>query len=198
MFTSKRTQRVASLIVVAGMLLGLNACRDASFQPDTISVGGAARTAGNTMAYVLTDGNQLLQISTDSPGAPTSSVGVTGLMQDERLMAIDFRPATGQLYGVTNQSRIYMINHLTGAARVLGTAPFTPAMTGDVTAFDFNPTVDRIRLVTNQGQDLRLNPETGTVVAIDGNINGVPGASILGVAYTNNFSGATDDNTVRH
>ena len=191
MFTSKRTQRVASLIVVAGMLLGLNACRDASFQPDTTSVGGAARTAGNTMAYVLTDGNQLLQISTDSPGAPTSSVGVTGLMQDERLMAIDFRPATGQLYGVTNQSRIYMINHLTGAARVLGTAPFTPAMTGDVTAFDFNPTVDRIRLVTNQGQDLRLNPETGTVVAIDGNINGVPGASILGVAYTNNFSGAT-------
>nr|WP_310587119.1 DUF4394 domain-containing protein [uncultured Arsenicibacter sp.] len=190
MFTAKTIQRFATLTVMAGMLLGVNACRDASFQPDA-QTNGAARTPGNTVAYVLTDGNQLLQVSTDNPGSPAATISVTGLMTDERLTAIDFRPATGQLYGVTNQSRIYMINHMNGMARALNSTPFTPAMTGDVTAFDFNPTVDRIRLVTNQGQDLRLNPETGLVVAVDGNINGVPGAAINGVAYTNNFSGAT-------
>lgn len=45
--------------------------------------------------------------------------------------------------------------------------------------------------MTNTGQDLRLNPETGTVAAVDGSINGAPGASISGVAYTNNRSGVT-------
>jgi len=57
--------------------------------------------------------------------------------------------------------------------------------------FDFNPTVDRIRMITNSGQNLRLNPETGTTAAIDGGINGVPMVSLSGAAYTNNRSGAT-------
>ncbi len=102
MFTAKTIQRFATLTVLAGMLLGVNACRDASFQPDGQTTG-AARTPGNTVAYVLTDGNQLLQVSTDNPGSPAATISVTGLMMDERLTAIDFRPATGQLYGVTNQ-----------------------------------------------------------------------------------------------
>ncbi|QNP51889.1 DUF4394 domain-containing protein [Hymenobacter qilianensis] len=57
-------------------------------------------------------------------------------------------------------------------------------------AFDFNPTVDRIRLVTSTGQNLRLHPETGTVAATDGAINGAAGAMITGAAYTNNVAGA--------
>ncbi|GAB2461483.1 hypothetical protein GCM10011375_12700 [Hymenobacter qilianensis] len=57
--------------------------------------------------------------------------------------------------------------------------------------FDFNPTVDRIRLITSTGQNLRLNPETGTVASTDGAISGVAGASITAVAYTNNVAGAT-------
>jgi hypothetical protein len=31
--------------------------------------------------------------------------------------------------------------------------------------------VDRIRVVSNTGQNLRLNPDLGTVAAIDGNLN---------------------------
>ena len=56
--------------------------------------------------------------------------------------------------------------------------------------FDFNPTVDRIRVVTNTGQNLRLNPNDGTIAATDLNLNpGTP--SITGAAYTNNFAGTT-------
>nr|WP_133272722.1 DUF4394 domain-containing protein [Hymenobacter radiodurans] len=58
-------------------------------------------------------------------------------------------------------------------------------------SFDFNPTVDRIRLVTSTGQNLRLHPETATVAATDGTINGAAGATLTGVAYTNNVAGAT-------
>jgi hypothetical protein len=57
--------------------------------------------------------------------------------------------------------------------------------------FDFNPTVDRIRVVTSTGQNLRVNPETGTVANTDGNINGAASAVLTGTAYTNNTAGAS-------
>jgi hypothetical protein len=108
----------------------------------------------------------------------------------ETLLAIDFRPATGQLYGVSSASRLYVINQNTGTARAIGAGAFTPAVAGNLVGFDFNPTVDRIRLVTSTGQNLRLNPETGTVAATDGVLNGAAGVTITGAAYTNNVAGA--------
>ena len=187
--------RRAALGLAATSLLMLNACQrpaDSVITPQETRVKSpTGRLAAPVQFYVLTDGNQLLLLSSDNAGSPISTVSVMGLGMNERLVAIDFRPATGQLYGVTNASRLYMINRLTGMARALGTGPFSPALTGDVTAFDFNPTVDRLRVVTNQGQNLRLNPETGTTVATDGMINGVAGAAVSGAAYTNNFAGAT-------
>ncbi len=48
-----------------------------------------------------------------------------------------------------------------------------------------------LRVVTLGGQNLRINADTGATI-VDGNINGVPGnPNITGVAYTNNFFGAT-------
>ena len=82
-----------------------------------------------------------------------------------------------------------MIDPVTGAATAVGAA-FTPALSGTAFGFDFNPTVDRIRVVSDTGQNLRLNPDTGAVAAVDGALN--PGAPhVVGSAYTNNFAGAT-------
>ena len=45
-------------------------------------------------------------------------------------------------------------------------------------------------MVSDTGQNLRLNPDTGAVAAVDGALN--PGAPhVVGSAYTNNFAGAT-------
>jgi hypothetical protein len=141
--------------------------------------------------YALAGGTKLDAYSTKDPATRTGSVAITGLGSGETLLAIDFRPATGQLYGVSSASRLYVINQHTGAARAIGTGPFTPALGGNLVGFDFNPTVDRIRLVTSTGQNLRLNPETGTVSNTDGVINGAAGATLTSVAYTNNTAGAT-------
>jgi len=46
-------------------------------------------------------------------------------------------------------------------------------------------------LVSNNGQNLRLHPELGTVVATDGSINGVMNTKIEAVGYTNSFAGST-------
>jgi hypothetical protein len=120
-----------------------------------------------------------------------AAVNITGVQTGESIVAIDYRPATGILYGLSNQSRLYILNPTNGNARAVNSTPFTPALTGGVAGFDFNPTVDLIRVVSKSGQNLRLNPNDGTVVAVDGNISGIANAVVANVAYSNNTSGAT-------
>jgi hypothetical protein len=150
--------------------------------------GGTAAVKG-TSFYALTASNELVNYLSGNPLKEVSAVTITGLAAGERLLAIDFRPATGQLYGVSGASKIYTINVSTGQATAVG-GSFTPAINGDFVGFDFNPIVDRIRLVTSSGQNLRINPNTGMVAAIDMNINPAT-ANITAVAYTNSFAGAT-------
>lgn len=138
----------------------------------------------------LTDDNNLLTLNSDITLKNAVKVAITGTVAGEKILGIDFRPATGLLYGVSNMSKLYVINPSTGTARAIGTSAFTPAINGSVVGLDFNPTVDRIRLVTSLGQNLRLNPETGVVAATDGALN--PGSpTVSEVAYTNNRAGAT-------
>lgn len=161
----------------------------------TLLFTNACRTPTESKNYdvnliALTDDNNLLAVNSDFPSQTTKKVAITGLASGERILGIDFRPATGQLIGVSSMSRLYVINTTSGMARAIGTSAFAPAINGTVVGFDFNPTVDRIRLVTNLGQNLRLNPETGMTAAIDGNLNpGTP--SVSEVAYTNNTAGVT-------
>jgi Domain of unknown function (DUF4394) len=83
---------------------------------------------------------------------------------------------------------LYAINMSSGAATSLSVAPFSTLLSGTYFGFDFNPTVDRIRVVSNTGQNLRLNPLTGDIAAIDMPLN--PGTPIVSsAAYTNNFPG---------
>lgn len=141
--------------------------------------------------YALHTGNMLSMYKANNPSQSLRDLTVTGLGAGENLIGIDFRPNTMQLFAISDGSRLYTINLSTGAATAVGTSPFSPLLSGDIVGFDFNPTVDRIRVVTSEGQNLRLNPENGTVAFVDGSINGAPGASITGVAYTQNKAGAT-------
>lgn len=140
--------------------------------------------------YALAEGKTIDKLSTNNYGSILNTATLTGLMPMEKILAMDFRPATGQLYGIGSTSRLYVINPETGVSRMIGTGPVMPALSGTMSGFDFNPTVDRIRIVTNTGQNLRINPENATVAATDININGVNGAVITGVAYSNNVAGA--------
>ena len=185
MFYKKRLRIVMGVLAI-GSLLTLNGCQDHRLSPDP-------NTLPDATIYVLNDANQLLRLNIRNSNAPQATMTLTGagLQNGERMVSIDFRPATGQLYGVSNQSRIFVINPATGDARPLTTTQFTPGFASSIIGMDFNPTVDRIRLVSTNNQDLRLNPETGLVIATDGSINGVSGATISEVAYTNNRAGST-------
>jgi uncharacterized protein (TIGR03437 family) len=153
--------------------------------------------AGPTI-YALTDTNRLIGFNAATPGTVASNVALTGLAQGETLVGIDFRPRNNQLYGVSSASRVYTINLSTGAATAVGAAAFTPALSGAAFGVDFNPVPDRIRLTSDADQNLRLNPDTGAVAGTDttlayaaGDPNGAANPNVVGVAYTNDFNGAT-------
>jgi hypothetical protein len=101
-------------------------------------------------------------------------------------VGIDYRPATGQLYGLginatLNTGTLYLIDAQAGTATAVGTPTQIAFTTDGVTAvdfpaatsgwgFDFNPSVDRIRVTTGTGLNFRVNPITGAPV--DGNNGG--------------------------
>lgn len=177
-----------AMVCAAAILLITSSC---SKDNDIDNPEDGSVTGPDLAVYALASNNTLVSFNAKNPSSITKQTNITGLQSNETILGIDFRPATGELYGVGSTSRIYVINTESGAARAIGTAPFTPAINGTAVGFDFNPTVDRIRLVTSSGQNLRLHPETGAVAFTDGALNGAANASVTAAAYTQNRAGAT-------
>lgn len=151
-------------------------------------------TPGNgpdMLFWGLTDDGKLNRYNAKAPGTVEASLTISGIPTGEKLLSIDFRPATAQLYGLASNSRLYVISLIDGSAKQIGSTAFTPLLNSQVANIDFNPTVDRIRMVTHSGQNLRLHPETGATAATDGNINGGMNPTITSIAYTNSRAGAT-------
>lgn len=141
------------------------------------------------VAYAVSNNNELL-IFNPLATAPSPVVkAISGIAMGEAILGIDMRPLNGQLYALGSTSRIYTINASSGAATAVGTAAFTPLLSGSSFGFDFNPLVDRIRIVSNTDQNLRFNPADGVVI-LDGPLVSAT-AQISGAAYNNNFAGTT-------
>jgi hypothetical protein len=152
--------------------------------------------------FALTDRNSLLNFNPGQPGMINSVRFITGLSPGENVVGIDFRPANGQLYGLTTANRIYTINPSNGAATAVGTAAIAAtALSGQSFGVDFNPVPDRIRVVNDADQNLRINPNNGaradaptpdgTLAFAAGDSNAGQNPNIVGSAYTNNFAGST-------
>ena len=159
------------------LILGVLAC-----------LGAAAFTStAQAIPLVATNGSNLTRFDSGALGT-TTTVPVTGLQPAETLVAIDFRPADAQIYGIGSTSRIYRLNILTGVATQVGTAgQFT--LNGTAFGTDVNPVSDRIRLVSNTEQNLRLNPIDGTLTGTDMALN--PAGNVVAAAYSDNVVGAT-------
>lgn len=166
----------------------LFSCDDSNDMIDMMSPDMTAQ-GPDLMVYGITANNELVAFNSKNPKNFSSKTAVSGIVSGEKLLSIDFRPATGELYALSNASKLYIINTSNSSARVVSTTAFSPALSGTIASIDFNPTVDRIRLVSNTGQNLRLHPETGAVAGTDINIAST--ASISGVAYTNSKAGAS-------
>jgi hypothetical protein len=162
---------------------------------------GFASSATAELIYgIAAVGNATSLMTWDSatPGTIDDAVFLTGLQSNESIVGIDFRPNTGQLYGLGSTSRLYTINAGTGVATLVDPGPpFNPPINGFNHGFDFNPTIDRIRDVAETNANRVLNPNTGQVQLVATNLFYPAGDPNVGVdpnvvhsAYTNNFPGA--------
>jgi hypothetical protein len=164
--------------------------------------GPTGSGAGRTI-YGVDGQNALVVFGALRPDLIIRKVTITGMQAGETVQGIDFGPVDGKLYALGSSSRVYTLDTNTAVATAVGTAAFTPALTGTNFGFDFNPVPNRIRVHGNTNQNLRLVPSLGggtdgTTAAVDAALTyavGDPGAgttpAIGGTAYTNSVSGAT-------
>lgn len=154
----------------------------------------ATASAAEELAAV-TNSNKVLTFGSDSPGNIDTAYPITGLASGEKIVGIDTRPATGQLYALGKSGALYVLDPSSGATRAV-TGPITPVPTGATYGFNFNPTVDRIRITTDTRQNLRVNPDTGATL-VDTPLTYAAGQgagqtpAVGGVAYTNPVASAT-------
>ncbi len=152
------------------------------------------------LAYALTSNSNLVTFDTENPEIIRVVKGIAGIKAGERLVGIDFRPATAQLYGLgyngaAQTASIYRIDTLSGALTIVGSGDISLNLGNGGVGFDFNPVVDRIRVVSQNGNNYRLHPETGVLVATDGALvyaagdpnNGATPNIVTG-AYTQSFN----------
>lgn len=148
------------------------------------------------MAYVIGDGGaSLLRFDLNSPGLISRVAFFNGA--DTFLDGIDFRPATGQLYGYRDATDTYFkVNLTTGQLTSATTPPVGGTTNTFVLGMDWNPTIDRLRVVTESGQNIVYNPNTGTATAATslfyaaGDVNAGLVPLVVENAYTNSFAGA--------
>ena len=169
----------------------------------TAALVGPAAAAHLTPLIGLTANGALVRFTPATACAPSEPVRIGGLAGGETILAIDERPATGDLYGLGSTSRLYQIDPASGQATAIGAGPFAPRLSGTAFGFDFNPTVDRIRIVSDSGQNLRAHPDTGAVVATDTALayastdpSAGKDANVVGAAYTNPDTDAATGTTL--
>ncbi|MCA9257841.1 MAG: DUF4394 domain-containing protein [Planctomycetales bacterium] len=133
-------------------------------------------------------GQQALYSFSSSNSSVGVSVTLTGLAASESLLAIDYRPLTGQLYGLSDANAIYTLDATTGVASKVG-GGFTDLLNGGNFGFDFNPVIDRIRIVSDADQNFVAHPDTG-----DANV-----AATTAVAYAmGDVNEGVQPNVVHH
>ena len=171
-----RTALVAGLAALSVLGAGIN---NAARAQDTI--------------YGFTTNLSFFNFSSATPGTVNnlgSITGVVGTLQD-----IDFRPANGLLYGLSNNLgtlNIYTINTSNGVASLLSTVNAT-GQAGDYD-IDFNPVANALRIIGSNNENYRITGAGLNNTIVDGTVSdGTTGntPNIVGVAYTNNTANPT-------
>lgn len=147
-------------------------------------------------AYALTSTGRILGFDSAEPTKIDTDVRVSGLAAGESLVQIDYRAASNSYYCLTSELRLCTVNPATGAVSIVNATAFTTeTLIGPV--IDFNPAADRLRVIASE-QNLRVNPNDGTLVATDadlffdsGDVNDGRTPQLAAIAYDRNQSGAT-------
>ena len=169
-------------------------------------IAAAATAALGTVAnaeiiYGLTTQNSIVVIDSDMPSVSLDGGFVSGLEQNETLLALDYRASDGQLFAVGSGDNLYTIDQDTFDASLVGS--FSPRLTGTSFAFDFNPAFmggEFARIISDTDNNRVISGDTGQYLAPvektpvfypAGDPNAGRDPNVVGIAYTNSVPGAT-------
>ena len=146
--------------------------------------------------YALTSTGSIIGFESNAPNKITTTVTVSGLASGESLVRFDYLPASGILYGLTNDNKLATIDVSTGAATLVNTTAFTTdSLSGAVISFD--PVSGQLR-VMSANDNLRVDPATATLIATNtaaafdsGDTNSGKTPNLVGLAYNNQVTSAT-------
>ncbi len=148
----------------------------------------------------LTSAGHLVSFTLQAPATFLSDMAMSGLQGGETLVAIDFRPADGQLYGLTSAGRLVPVDPTTGVAGAGisltanpsdTAAPVFAGLSGTRFGMDFHAFDDLLRIHSDTGQSLRVVTATGEV-SQDTNLQAAGGFNppqLIGTAYNNSYVG---------
>jgi hypothetical protein len=152
------------------------------------------------VVFGLQTNNTLYKYDSATPGTSMSIGVLSPIAAGEQIVGMDFRPKNGELIVMSYNSslsvrtgRLYRANITTGVLIELGpsfTLP-TASITDEDWGFDIDPVTDQARAVGRSTQrNLRFNLDTGALVSADTPVS--DGASITGLAYSNNVAMASN------
>jgi len=132
-------------------------------------------TASAELVYGVSDSlGELVSFDSTTPGTLLTAHALTGMVSGEQIRGID--EIGGILYGLGDQNHLYTINPATGAVTAVGIG-FAPVLNG--IDFGFNASASQLYVSSDLGQNLVINPSTGTATAGPN----YTGASIDAMAY---------------
>jgi hypothetical protein len=102
----------------------------------------------------------LVAFDSATPGNVLSARALTGMMSGEQIRGINVIGST--LYGLGGLNHLYTINPNTGACTMVGSG-FTPDLNG--IDFGFAVGTSQLYVSSDLGQNLTINPSTGTATA---------------------------------
>ena len=160
-------------------------------------------TAGAVAIVGVTESGTPQKVSVFDSGAPATltygPTSVSGIGATERIVGIDYRPATGELYAVTRDTvstsgRLYALEPLSGVLTQIGAGDL-PMLAGTTFGVDFDPLSDELDLVSDANEHLRVHPTLmglsgGTLAYGIADPNAGADPNIVASAFTDNVPGA--------
>jgi hypothetical protein len=199
-----------ALFLVASVATAQTASKTTASTASTASTQSSLRPRGVAAGLDLPPGVPIYALTSDNaiyvlrPGEP--NYARLGRVETEggNLIGIDFRPADGKLYALTDLGTLYTIPvSKYGVGQATRVSTMNPRFTGGFEMLmDFNPVANAIRVAGSNDQNLAVVNGTdgsnlSTTVAqtkfayAAGDVNAGKDPELSGGTYSNNFAGAT-------
>jgi hypothetical protein len=188
-FSELSSQKISKLAISIASIISLSTSLDLG--NTALAQTPSSKTSLLGLGFVgLAPNNTIVRFGLRGASKPIKAKGLRGT-----LIGLDYRPANGKLYGVTDRNNLYIINPSNGQSQFVRTLT-TPFSGGFQSGLDFNPQLDRLR-VNSLRQNFSVNADDGTATAqtalayAPGDPNAGKDPNVTGAAYSNSVAGAT-------